>query len=60
MAEINIQRRPSTAIWWIIGIIALAVIVWMLLGWSTQPEITSFEDASGPVALILSSGNRFA
>lgn len=31
MAEINIQRKSSNAIWWVIGIVVLAVVVWWLM-----------------------------
>ena len=39
MADINIQRRSSHAVWWVLGLIALLVIAWML--WSGRADNTA-------------------
>lgn len=38
MADINIQRRSSHAVWWVLGLIALIVIAWMV--WSGRTGTT--------------------
>jgi hypothetical protein len=41
MAEINIQRKSSNTLWWILGIVAIVLLVWFLFAWMggdrTQP-----------------------
>jgi hypothetical protein len=32
MAEINIQRKSSSALWWILAIVALVIVAWFLFG----------------------------
>lgn len=40
MADINIQHKSSNAVWWILGILALILVVWMLWGWmDTEPAV---------------------
>ncbi len=35
MADINLQRKSSTsALWWVLGIIALVIIIWMVWAWT--------------------------
>jgi hypothetical protein len=34
MAEIKVQRRSSNAVWWIVGVIALIVLLWMIFAWA--------------------------
>ena len=41
MADINVQRKSSNALWWIIGLIALLVVLWFILSWGTEPGITT-------------------
>jgi hypothetical protein len=36
MPNTNSPSRPSTAVWWIIGILALVLLVWLLFAW-TEP-----------------------
>jgi hypothetical protein len=51
VAEINIQRKQASAIWWVIGLITLAVILWALFDWGAESEITS--TANRPAAMVL-------
>jgi len=60
MAEINIQRKSSNAIWWILAIVAVVLIVWFLMAGTgrqpmTQapaPALPSFAaSAGGPVTI---------
>ncbi|MFB3855437.1 MAG: hypothetical protein ACE148_16675 [Vicinamibacterales bacterium] len=39
MADIDIQRKSSSWLWWVLGIIAVLLIVWAIASmWNTQPE----------------------
>ena len=40
MADINIHQT-SSAIWWTIGIIAVAVVLWFLFAWGTTDGVTT-------------------
>jgi hypothetical protein len=33
MAEINVQRKSSNALWWVLGIVALVLVAWFLFAW---------------------------
>jgi hypothetical protein len=39
MADINIQRKSSNVIWWVIGVIAALVIIWMLWAWMGRDPV---------------------
>jgi type VI protein secretion system component VasK len=34
MAEIQIQRKSPGTVWWVLGIVALIVVVWMMWAWA--------------------------
>lgn len=39
MADIDIQRKSSSWLWWVLGIIAVLLIVWAIASmWNSQPE----------------------
>lgn len=40
MADINVQRRSSNAVWWIIGIVAAVILLWLLFGWGNTGTMT--------------------
>jgi hypothetical protein len=50
VADINIQRKSSSAIWWILGVVALVVLIWLLFAWDTEPVTTRLPGGSGPIA----------
>ena len=60
MADINIQRKSSNAIWWILGIVALVLIVWFVMrGTGEQPmtqapaqALPSFTASAGVAATL--------
>jgi hypothetical protein len=33
MAEINVQRRPANPVWWIVGVIAMLIVIWAIFAW---------------------------
>lgn len=34
MADINLQRKSSSgALWWVLGIVALIILIWMIWAW---------------------------
>jgi hypothetical protein len=39
MADINVQRKSSNALWWILGLIALLVLLWFIFAWGTEPAV---------------------
>lgn len=45
MAQINIQRKSSQAMWWILGLIALVLIVWWLFAAGTPDRGISRMDS---------------
>jgi len=52
MANIDIQekRGPGAALWWVIGIIILAIVLWLIFGRRNQPATSAIQSAT-PVAL---------
>ena len=40
MADINVQRKSPSAIWWILGVVALLILLWVLFGWDVDPAMT--------------------
>ncbi|RPJ77701.1 MAG: hypothetical protein EHM13_15650 [Acidobacteria bacterium] len=39
MADIDIQRKSSSWLWWVFGIIAVLLIIWAIASmWNAQPE----------------------
>ena len=52
MADINVQRKSSSALWWVLGILALIVLLWFLFAWDTEPGVTMIPGGSAPVADI--------
>jgi hypothetical protein len=40
MADINVQRKSPSAIWWILAIVALLILLWVLFGWDLDPAMT--------------------
>jgi hypothetical protein len=57
MADLNVERTSSAAVWWLIGIVVLAVLLWLAFGWGSQEGITSIPipEGSGPVALSMAA-----
>lgn len=52
MAEINVQRRSSSGLWWIIGLVALAILIWALFAWSGADDtVVQIPAADGPFAV---------
>lgn len=42
MADINIQRRSTSWLWWVLGIVAVLLIVWAIVSmWNAGPEPVS-------------------
>lgn len=53
MADINIQRKSSNAVWWILGIVALVIVAWFLftmMGGDTTPRVGTTDLYGLPVA----------
>ena len=57
MADINIQRsRPGSAFGWIIGIIALIVLLWFVLAWGWgwgDRDVVAAPSVGAPIADML-------
>jgi hypothetical protein len=47
MAEINVQQKSSSAIWWVIGIIALALVLWFVFGWNWGTDTGAYNQGVG-------------
>lgn len=62
MAEINIQRKSSNTLWWILGIVALVILAWFLFAWmggdTTQP-VTGAGVPAAPFATSFVSSTLF-
>jgi hypothetical protein len=57
MAEINIQRsKSSNALWWILGIVAVVLIVWLLFTWTGGTRTVSTDVPGLPLAVAFSEG----
>ena len=57
MAQINVDRKSSSAVWWILAIAGVALVLWLLFGWNWGAEtpaygqgIRGLPQQSGPVA----------
>jgi hypothetical protein len=62
MAEINIQRKSSNALWWVLGIVALVILVWFLFTWmgaDTRQPMTGTGLPGGSVATVSTSSPLF-
>jgi hypothetical protein len=56
MAEINIQPKSSNTMWWVLGVVALLVVVWLLFagtGDSTPRTSLELELPASPQAAML-------
>ena len=53
MADIDIQRRSSNALLWIVAVIALLLFIWLFFGWASGPTATRRPAASTPTAMVL-------
>jgi hypothetical protein len=40
MADINVQRKSPSALWWILGILAVGILLWFLFAWESDPAVT--------------------
>jgi hypothetical protein len=56
MPNTNTPSRPSTAVWWIIGILALVLLVWLLFAWVEPMAGAQYRAANwgaeAPIALL--------
>jgi hypothetical protein len=56
MPNTNTPSRPSTAIWWIIGILALVLLVWLLFTWMEPMASAQYRAANlgaeAPIAFL--------
>lgn len=54
MSEINIQRKSGSGVmWWVLGIIALLILVWLMFGnVFTNPQTGQVLDSGSPVAAL--------
>jgi len=39
MAEIDVQRKSNSWIWWVIGLIILALIAWAVFGGDAEDRV---------------------
>ncbi len=52
MAEINIQRKSTSWLWWVLGIVAVLLIVWAIASmWNTRTEPTEPIGLMAPVPM---------
>ena len=49
MADIDIQRKSSSAVWWILGIIIVALILFLLFAWGGADR-TTMDPAATPIS----------
>ena len=54
MSQINIQRKSgSNVLWWVLGIVALLIVLWLLFAnTGTDTQTTYIVDPGGPIATL--------
>jgi hypothetical protein len=53
MADTNLRHTPSAAVWWILGILAIVVLMWFLFAQeAADPDAMQFPPLGQPVAAL--------
>jgi hypothetical protein len=58
MAEINIQKKSTNPMWWVLVILAVVIVGWLLMGRNRDraPETSFINEPSGAPIAALQSG----
>lgn len=52
MADIDVERKSSMAwLWWLLGLLALALVAWLLLRGDDEPEVAAVDPVAVPAAV---------